>query len=137
MGRIVYIPRVKKHDYPEVDAGGYPAGSVWESDDGSRWLSVWDSAKKEYVWTEGELMSQMREVSKMLAGRDRDEKIALISRRRAAGLKQEEIDLALGWPRGWTHTLESYDSDPTMSDMSRYEAIITVAESNPEIFKED
>lgn len=50
MGRIVYIPRIKKHNYPEVDAGGYPAGSVWQSDDGSRWLSVWDPAKKEYVW---------------------------------------------------------------------------------------
>jgi len=82
-------------------------------------------------------MSEMREIAKMLAGRDRDAKSALVVRRREAGLKQEEIDLALGWPRGWTKSLEAYDSDPTMSDMRRYEAIITVAESNPDIFKEE
>ena len=51
MGRIVYTPRIKDPISPDVNAGDYPEGSVWESDDGSRWSSGWDSGKKAFVWT--------------------------------------------------------------------------------------
>lgn len=82
------------------------------------------------------MIESMRGISKDLAARDRSSKTALIELRRVVGLKQEEIDLALGWPRGWTHDIEAYDSDPTMSDMRRYEAIIMFAVTEPDGYDE-
>ncbi|WP_406245828.1 hypothetical protein ACI7YT_12370 [Microbacterium sp. M] len=73
-------------------------------------------------------MNEMREIAKLLARRDREGKTALVQRRRRAGLKQSEIDRAFGFLAGWTKRLEAYDSDPTLSDLRRYEAYIILAE---------
>jgi hypothetical protein len=70
----------------------------------------------------------MRAIAKCLAGEDREAKAALVHRRREAGLKQSDIDEALGVPDGWTHDIEAYDSDPSLSDMRRYEAYVTYIE---------
>lgn len=78
-------------------------------------------------------MTEMRVIAKMLARRDREAKTALVKRRRAAGLKQSDIDAAFGFPDGWTRKIEAYWSDPSMSDMRRYEAIIAVAEGAPTV----
>ncbi len=42
------------------------------------------------------------------------------------------MDSALGLPSGSTAELESYDSDPTLSELRRYEALIILAEQGPE-----
>lgn len=73
-------------------------------------------------------MTEMRKIAKALARRDRESLSLLVKRRRRAGLKQADIDSAFGFPDGWTHELEAYDSDPSMSDMRRYEAFITLTE---------
>lgn len=73
-------------------------------------------------------MAEMREIAKALARRDREGKASLVQRRRRAGLKQADIDRAFGFPAGWAKRLEAYDSDPTLSDLRRYEACIILAE---------
>lgn len=67
----------------------------------------------------------------MLARRDREAQRTLVERRRAAGLRQSDIDRAFGFPDGWAHSVEAYDSDPSLSDRRRYEAIITLHEQGP------
>lgn len=71
----------------------------------------------------------MKQISKDLARRDREMKSALVSRRRSSGLSQADIDRAFGFTPGWTAGIEAYDSDPTLSDLRRYEAIIISRES--------
>lgn len=73
-------------------------------------------------------MPEMREIAKMLARRDREAQARLVKRRRRAGLLQSDIDRAFGFPDGWTNDLEAYDSDPTLSDLRRYEAYIMLIE---------
>lgn len=73
-------------------------------------------------------MIEMREVSKALARRDREAKAILIKRRRRAGLTHASMDEAFGMPAGWAREIESYDSDPKLSDLRRYEALIVMAE---------
>jgi len=75
-------------------------------------------------------MTEMREIAKTLARRDREAMSALIRRRRDAGLKQSDIDRAFGFPDGWTREIEKYDSDPVLSDLRRYEAYIIFTETN-------
>lgn len=75
-------------------------------------------------------MAEMRAIAKDLARRDREARTALVKRRRAAGLKQSDIDEAFGFPEGWTRSIEAYDSDPVLSDLRRYEAYIILAEEN-------
>lgn len=72
--------------------------------------------------------AEMRTVAKALARRDRERKAVLVKRRRRCGLKLSDIDKAFGFASGWAKDLESYDSDPTLSDLRRYEAIITLRE---------
>lgn len=50
MGKILYTPRPKEFTPPDVPAGDYRIGSIWESDDGSRWVSGWSSERKAFVW---------------------------------------------------------------------------------------
>ncbi|MAP64023.1 MAG: hypothetical protein CMH34_09845 [Microbacterium sp.] len=71
---------------------------------------------------------EMRDVAKALAKRDREARATLVKRRRRAGLTQSDVDRVFGMPDGWTREIESYDSDPTLSDLRRYEAIVTMAE---------
>lgn len=73
-------------------------------------------------------MIEMRTVAKALARRDREARTNLVKRRRRAGLTHARIDEAFGMPAGWAREIESYDSDPTLSDLRRYEAIIVLAE---------
>lgn len=50
MGGIIYTPSHKEPQYPEGDPGDYPVGSIWQSDDGSRWTNYWDSGVKRFAW---------------------------------------------------------------------------------------
>lgn len=73
-------------------------------------------------------MIEMRTVAKALARRDREAMATLIKRRRRSGLTLAGIDQAFGMPSGWAREIESYDADPTLSDLRRYEALIVLAE---------
>lgn len=70
----------------------------------------------------------MRSIAKELAGNDREHKSQLVARRRRVGLTQAAIDEAYGLPEGSTKALEAYDSDPTLSELRRYEAFIMLTE---------
>ena len=70
----------------------------------------------------------MRSIAKELAGKDRERKSQLVARRRRVGLTQAAIDEAYGLPEGSTKALEAYDSDPTLSELRRYEAFIMLTE---------
>lgn len=70
----------------------------------------------------------MRNIAKELAGKDREHKSQLVARRRRVGLTQAAIDEAYGFPEGTTKALEAYDSDPTLSELRRYEAFIMLTE---------
>lgn len=74
---------------------------------------------------------EMREVAKALARRDREARSILVKRRRHAGITQSDVDRLFGMPDGWARGIESYDSDPTLSDLRRYEAAIVMAEYTP------
>lgn len=83
-----------------------------------------------------EEQKSLREISKELSARDRAAKSALIVRRRNSLLTQLAMDKALGLPSGSTKELEAYDSDPTLSELRRYEALIILAERGPESLAE-
>lgn len=70
----------------------------------------------------------MRSIAKDLAAKDREYKSQLVARRRRVGLTQASIDAAYGFPEGTTKELEAYDSDPTLSQLRRYEAFIILTE---------
>jgi predicted transcriptional regulator len=67
----------------------------------------------------------VREMSKRLAGEDREHMRALIARRRQLGLTQGDIALRLGVSLEWVHDIEKYDSDPRLSELRRYETAVT------------
>lgn len=70
----------------------------------------------------------MRSIARELAGKDREYKSKLVARRRRVGLTQAAIDEAYGLPEGSTRKLEAYYSDPTLSELRRYEAFIIFTE---------
>lgn len=46
MGGIVYSPNYRKRPQePDDLAGDHPVGSIWQSDDGSRWMNAWVSGE--------------------------------------------------------------------------------------------
>jgi len=51
MGGIIYTPNYKAPQPPDANAGDYPLGSIWESDDGSRWMNYWDSDERRFIWS--------------------------------------------------------------------------------------
>ena len=50
MGGIIYTSNYKAPQPPDANAGDYPLGSIWESDDGSRWTNYWDSRVRRFAW---------------------------------------------------------------------------------------
>lgn len=50
MGRIIQLGDSEPTPIkPDVDPRGYPTGSIWESDDGSKWVNEW-SAWNGFTW---------------------------------------------------------------------------------------
>ena len=66
MGRIVYTPKYRIPQEPDVDAGDYPVGSIWQSDDGSRWTNYWDSCTRAFVWSYIDPYADLNPVPKTL-----------------------------------------------------------------------
>jgi predicted transcriptional regulator len=63
--------------------------------------------------------------AKALAASDREHMRTLVKLRRKAKATQADIAELLGVPIGWVTDIEAYDSDPRLSDLRRYQNIVT------------
>lgn len=66
----------------------------------------------------------VREMSFRMARYDRNMRRELVRVRQERGLTQKDVAKRLGTTVRWVKRIESYDSDPRMSEMRRYKCSI-------------
>lgn len=66
----------------------------------------------------------VREMSRRLAGEDRDQKSRLVNARRDGYMTQADVAALLGVDEEWVREFEKYDYDPLLSDLRRYETAV-------------